>query len=320
MRILVTGGAGYIGSHAVKRLLERGDEVTVYDDLSTGRPDHVAGGAELIVDSITRGERLADVLSSRRIEAVIHFAARSTLGDDARRPAAYYETNVQGTTSLLGAMVRAGVGTLVVSSSCSVYGIPPEVPVTEQTPRLPISVYGETKLTMENAVRAWGDRYGICWTALRYFNAAGAADDGTLGENHDPETHLLPLAVRAALGLAPPLTIFGRDHATPDGTPVRDYVHVEDLVAAHLLALERGVSGAYNLGTGLGTSVAEMLEAVARATRRAVPTVEGPRREGDPPRLVADAAAARAALGWAPARTLDRMVESVVAWERRRQA
>lgn len=320
MRILVTGGAGYIGSHTVKRLLKRGDEVTVYDDLSTGRPGHVSGGAELIIDSVARGERLADVLSSRRIEAVIHFAARSTLGDDALRPAAYYETNVQGTISLLGAMVRTGVRSLVASSSCSVYGIPPEVPVTEQTPRLPISVYGETKLAMENAVRAWGERYGIRWTVLRYFNAAGAADDGTLGENHDPETHLLPLAVRAALGFAPPLTIFGRDHATPDGTPVRDYVHVEDLVTAHVLALERGVSGAYNLGTGLGTSVAEMLEAVARATGRAVPTVEGPRRESDPPRLVADASAARAALGWAPARTLDCMVESVAAWERQRNA
>lgn len=318
MKILVTGGAGYIGSHTVKQLVTRGDEVTVYDDLSTGRREHLPRGVELVVDTIAREERMAEALASRRIEAVIHFAARSTLGDDARRPAAYYATNVGGTLALLNAMLRSGVSRLVLSSSCSVYGVPERLPLTEDAPRLPLSVYGETKLAMENAVRAWGERYGIAWTALRYFNAAGAADDGTLGENHEPETHLVPLAIRAALGTGKPLSLFGRDHATPDGTPIRDYVHVEDLAAAHLCALDRGVVGAFNLGTGTGTSVSGMLGAISRAVGREVPIMEAPRRAGDPPRLFADSSRAANALGWRPSRGLDRIVESALAWERRR--
>jgi UDP-glucose 4-epimerase len=319
MRILVTGGAGYIGSHIVRSLVTREDAVVVLDDLTTGHPELVPPSAPLVVESIMNTPRLAEILCAERIEAVIHFAALSTVGDDARHPARYWEVNVGGTLSLLDAMVRAGVGRLVFSSSCAVYGQPEEVPVTESAARRPISVYGETKMAMENAIRAHGDRYGIVWTALRYFNAAGASSDGTTGEWHEPETHLLPNAIRAALGIGSPLTLYGDDYPTPDGTPIRDYVHVEDLADAHVAALGLEGSGAVNLGTGSGTSVKEIVAAVERETGRSVPRTIGPRRPGDPARLVAGYDLARRTLGWNPKRGLGEIVKSAVAWERKRQ-
>lgn len=317
MNILVTGGAGYIGSHTVKRLIARGDTVTVLDDLSTGWREAVAADASLVVDSLSNESALADLLASHRVEAVIHFAARATVGEDARAPGAYYATNVGGTLSLLNAMTRVGVKRLIISSSCSVYGVPAAVPVTEATPRLPISVYGETKLAMENAVRAYGERYGLAWTAFRYFNAAGAADDGTLGENHSPETHLIPLTIRAGLGTAPPLKLFGTDFPTPDGTAIRDYVHVEDLAAAHLAALDRAATGAFNLGTGVGTSVRQILDEVGRALGKPVPLEVTARRIGDPTQLVAAYDRAASVLGWRPTHDLNQIITGALAWERK---
>jgi UDP-glucose-4-epimerase GalE len=317
MRILVTGGAGYIGSHVGRALTARADEIVVIDDLSTGHRELVPPGAPLVVESILNTPRLAEILCAERIEAIMHFAALSTVGEDARHPARYWEVNVGGTLSILDAMVRSGVSRIVFSSSCSVYGQPDQLPVTESAARRPISVYGETKMAMENAIRAHGDRYGILWAALRYFNAAGASSDGTTGERHEPETHLLPNTIRAALGRGAPLTLHGEDYPTPDGTPIRDYIHVEDLAEAHVAALGLEGSGAFNLGTGAGTSVKEIVSMVERVTGRPVPRSIGPRRPGDPARLVAGYELARRALGWNPKRGLEEIVRSAVEWERR---
>lgn len=316
MRILVTGGAGYIGSHTVRALRARGDTVTIVDDLSTGHRDFVPHGVALHVESLHTVTALAEIIVGARVDAVIHFAARSLVGEDARSPALYYSTNVCGTLALLGAMLRANVKRIVFSSSCSVYGAPERLPVTEDEALKPISVYGETKRAMESAIRAYADRYGWTWASLRYFNAAGAATDGTLGERHDPETHLVPNAIRGALGSGPPLTIFGDDYPTPDGTPIRDYVHVEDLAAAHVAALALDSSAAVNLGTGRGASVLEVIGAVERAVGRPVPRAIAPRRPGDPPRLVASNALARSLLGWSPAHDLESIVATAAEWER----
>lgn len=317
MRILVTGGAGYIGSHTVRALLAANHEVAILDDLSTGRRELLHPAAKFIHADLLDTPAVSGALRDQACEAVIHFAARSRVGEDAREPALYHRVNVVGTLSLLDAMVQAGIRRIVFSSTCAVYDAPADASMDERTPRRPVSVYGETKVAMENAVRAYGDAHGWRWTALRYFNAAGAAEDASIGEWHEPETHLIPLALRAASGRGSALTLYGEDYPTPDGTPIRDYIHVEDLAAAHVAALFLEESHAINLGTGHGYSVKDVVAAVERVTGRPVPRSIGPRRPGDPPRLVASAGLAAKLLGWRPRFGLDDMIRTAARWEER---
>lgn len=300
--ILVVGGAGYIGSHTALALRENGFETLVLDDFSTGHREALLGGSYVEVDLSDR-EQLAAVFAARRIAAVVHFAARCYVGESVRDPGAYYRNNVVGTLNLVEAMHRAGVSRLVFSSTCATYGVPDHVPILETCPQKPINPYGNTKLACEMLMRDFGIAHGLSTVALRYFNAAGADPDKRLGEDHRPETHLIPLALGAAAGTRPALQVFGADYPTPDGTCIRDYIHVSDLADAHVLALRSlldGASGfrAYNLGNALGTSVAEVVRACEQVTHRPVPRAIAPRRPGDPPRLVGSTAAIEGALGW----------------------
>ena len=321
MKVLVTGGAGYIGSHTAKALAQAGHEPIVFDDLRTGHIENVRWGP-FVNACLDDAAGIRGALAGHRIDAVVHFAASAYVGESMHDPVAYFRNNVANTLNLLEAMLTAGVRTIVFSSSCATYGVPPASPIVESMPQRPVNPYGESKVMVERMLRWMGEIHDMGWIALRYFNAAGADPDGELGESHDPETHLIPLAVAAALGGAP-LRVFGADYPTPDGTPIRDYVHVTDLAAAHVAALDAlasgGTSGGLNLGTGRGHSVREVLEAVERATGVPVPHVVGPRRAGDPPILVADPSAARAALHWEPRFTsLDEIVATAVAWARTR--
>lgn len=316
--VLVVGGAGYIGSHACKALARAGYLPVAYDDLSLGHAHAVKWGP-LEVGDIADAARLADTLARHRPVGAMHFAAFAAVGESVADPARYYRNNVAGTLVLLDALRAAGIGRFVFSSTCAVYGTPARVPIAEDTPRLPVNPYGRTKLMVEQALEDYGRAYGLGWTALRYFNAAGADPDGEIGEEHDPETHLIPRAFMAARGDIERLDLFGDDYPTPDGTCVRDYVHVSDLAEAHVAALRRleagGASRAFNLGTGRGCSVQEVLHAVARIVGRPVPTRLAPRRAGDPPELVADPARARDELGFVPRLSgLDTIVTT--AWRR----
>ena len=317
MRVLVTGGAGYIGSHTVRRLLADGHAVTAYDDLSAGHRAAVPDGA-LVVGRLHDADLLDRVMGERRIEAVVHFAASVNVGESVTDPAAYYDNNVGGSLALLDACHRAGVGRFVFSSTCATYGTPTFVPLTEAEPQRPINPYGNTKLAVERAAADYARAYRMGCCFFRYFNAAGASPDGTIGEDHSPETHLIPLALAAAAGRRPPLDIFGTDYPTSDGTCVRDYVHVDDLAAAHALALHRLEPDevlAFNLGTGRGASVREVIRACEEVTGRPVPVREKARRAGDPPALVADATAVHRAWGWVPEyRDLRRIVETAWRW------
>lgn len=314
--VLVTGGAGYVGSHACKALAAAGYRPIVYDDLSTGRPDLVKWGP-LEEGTLLDAERLADVLARHRPIAVLHFAARSLVGESVRDPAAVYRANVGATLTLLDAMRRFGIEVLVFSSTCATYGLPKGVPITEDEPQAPINPYGWSKLMVERMLADHGAAYGLQWAALRYFNAAGADPDGETGEDHRPETHLIPRALLAAAGEVPALDLFGTDWPTPDGTCIRDYVHVSDLAQWHVSALEHLLVGkgslALNLGSGQGWSVREVLRAVENVTGRAVPVRAATRRAGDPAVLVADPSRARAVLG-AQSRYTD--IETIVdtAW------
>jgi UDP-glucose-4-epimerase GalE len=315
--VLVTGGAGYIGSHAVKALRARGERVVVYDNLSAGHRAAVSGADAFVEGDINDAQRLEAALREHSIDAVMHFAAWLSVGDSVRDPAGYYHNNVGGALAVLDAMVRAGVPALIFSSTCAVFGSP-EPPITEDLPKAPINAYGETKLAIERALPHYERAYGIRWTALRYFNAAGADPDGELGEDHAPEIHVIPRAIDAALGRAS-FHVFGDDYPTPDGTCLRDYVHVTDLAAAHLLALDAlragGASTFYNLGNGRPTSVRDVLSAVERVTGRSVPHDVQPRREGDPPALYASSDRARQALGWRPRfEEIDVIVETAWRW------
>jgi UDP-glucose 4-epimerase len=302
-RVLVAGGAGYIGSHMVKALAESGHAVVTLDDFSTG------GRAELPGETLVRGSigdarLVAGVLKRGRFDAVMHFAARSVVVESARDPAPYWANNVAATLVLLDAMRRHGPARLVFSSSAAVYGDPGSAPVAESHPCAPVNPYGRTKLAIEHALGDYGAAYGLRFTALRYFNAAGADPDGRLAEHHDPETHLIPIVLQSAAGLRGPVSMFGDDYPTHDGSCVRDYVHVCDLCAAHLLALERllsgGASATYNLGNSRAYSVREVIDTAGAVTGTRIRTLPAPRRPGDPAVLVSDSSRARRELGWRP--------------------
>lgn len=321
MRILVTGGAGYVGSVSVEALVGAGHDVFVLDDLSTGHAWADLAGARLVVASYGDADLVDGLLRDERIEAVLHCAARSLVGESIADPARYYRDNVGGGISLLEAMRRADVARLVISSTAAVYGQPEVTPIREDAPLRPINPYGETKRTFETAAAWYGEAYGLRSVALRYFNVAGASRRN--GELHEPETHLIPNALAAVAGDGAPLTLFGEDYPTADGTPIRDYLHVDDLATAHLAALEATAPSdsrtnhalVCNLGSGRGFSVREVLAAVERVVGRPVPLTVGPRRAGDPPVLVAAIERAAEVLGWRPARsTLDEMIGSAWAW------
>ncbi len=290
--VLVTGGAGYIGSHACKALAAAGARPVVFDDLSTGHRDAVRWGALVRGDVRDRGA-VAEALMRHEISHVLHFAGKAYVGESMQDPGKYYDNNVGGMIGLLAGCTEAGVGRVVFSSSCATYGLPDRLPITEDTPQRPINPYGRTKLICEQMLRDHGSAHGLHHVSLRYFNAAGADPDGEIGERHDPETHLIPLALMAASEQGPALKVFGTDYPTPDGTCVRDYIHVADLARAHVRAVEHLMAGgeslALNLGSGRGFSVREITAAIEAATGRAVPVEDAPRRPGDPPELTADA-------------------------------
>lgn len=321
--VLVTGGAGYIGSHTAKALAEQGYFPVIYDSLSAGFRQAARWGAFFQGD-IRDGSSLAAAIDAHGVVAAIHLAGLIEVGRSTREPQLFWDINVTGTASLLAVLRERGVKRLVFSSSAAVYGQagPASLaPLAESAPKAPSSPYGETKLAAEGLIAEQCRADGLTAVALRYFNAAGADPSGLIGEAHEPETHLIPLAIAAALGDGPPLTVFGQDFATPDGTPLRDYVHVNDLAAAHVAALAADLSpGAFepvNVGTGEGRSVLQVVEAVGRAAGRPVPYHVGPRREGDPPSLVADPTRARALLRWRPAKpSLDDIVADALRWER----
>jgi len=312
MNILVAGGAGYIGSHAVKYLRRAGHTVWVYDNLSRGHRAAVPAD-RLIVGELEDTPHVTQVLGDLKIDAVMHFAAFDLVGESVTEPALYYRNNVLAALSLAEAMRAAGVTKIVFSSTTATYGVPRSLPIREDELQLPINPYGFTKLVFERLLDDYARAYGWSYAALRYFNAAGATPDGDLGEDHDPETHLIPIVLSVALGQRPEITIYGNDYPTEDGTCVRDYVHVDDLADAHLRALERlepGMGLKLNLGTGRGTSVREVIEACRRVTGHPIPEKIGERRPGDPPALVADASRAGEVLGWKPRYT---DIESIVA-------
>jgi UDP-arabinose 4-epimerase len=303
MNILVTGGAGYIGSHTSKVLAATGHTPVVVDNLANGHEWAVKWGPFERGDLSDR-RWLADVFRRHRIDAVVHFAASAYVGESMTHPRRYFHNNTVNSLQLLDAMLDAGVKDIVFSSTCATYGIPQRLPLDETHPQAPVNPYGESKLCVERILHWYGQAYGLRWTALRYFNAAGADPDGEIGEVHDPETHLIPLVIGAALGTGPPVNVFGTDYPTTDGTAIRDYIHVMDLADAHVRALDYlgngGESTALNLGTGEGHSVRAVIEAVEKVGGRPVPSLDSPRRPGDPLSLVADAARARTVLKWTP--------------------
>ncbi|HYI86886.1 MAG TPA: UDP-glucose 4-epimerase GalE [Burkholderiales bacterium] len=322
MRVLVTGGAGYIGCHMARLLVETGAEVTVLDDLSTGHAEAVRGG-DFIQGDIADVAFTKTVLSQKRIEAVVHFAASSLVGESMADPLKYYRRNVGGTAALVQAMRDAKVTRIVFSSTAAVYGDPLRIPIDETHPTQPVNPYGASKLAVERMLSDCSAAYGIGAVVLRYFNAAGADPSGELGERHDPETHLIPLVLQAASGRRPSISVFGNDWPTRDGTCVRDYIHVSDLCVAHLQALEWLAKGGrhecFNLGNGDGATVLEVIEAARRITGKTIKMIQAERRAGDPPSLVADASKARRVLGWQPVRAdIEGIVRDAWNYEQRR--
>jgi UDP-glucose 4-epimerase len=322
-RYLVTGGAGYVGSHVVLALRDRGDDVVVLDNFSTGHRWAVPAGVPVAEVDLADHRAVAEVFAGWRFDAVLHMAALSLVGDSMRNPLHYVRTNVNNSVGLAEAAVRAGMKRFVFSSTAAVFGIPDTTPITEDAPKRPVNPYGESKLMVERALHWAAGAHGLHSACLRYFNAAGADPAGRAGEEHEPETHLIPRTIMGALGLAEPVTVFGTDYATPDGTAVRDYVHVTDLAAAHLAVLPKLEQGSvvYNIGNGAGHSVREVIAAIERVSGRPVPHGLGPRREGDPPVLVAGSAKLRAETGWAPRHDdIDEIVRTAWAWHAKRAA
>jgi len=319
MNVLVTGGAGYIGSHAVKQLLEAGHHVVAVDNLFRGHGEAVHADADFVEADLADVDVLAKTMSEHAVDCVMHFAALAYVGESVTQPLRYYQNNTGGSVALLQAMGEAGVKRMVFSSTCATYGEPERMPIVETMPQWPINPYGWSKLFVERVLR---DQVAadpqFAFVALRYFNVAGAARDGSIGEDHEPETHLIPVVIQAALGQREKITVFGTDYPTPDGTCIRDYVYVEDLCAAHIQAMEAlrpGDGRFYNLGIGRGYSVREVIESVRRVSGRDFAVEEGPRRPGDPPELYANADKIRQELGWTPAMAeLDEIVRTAWVW------
>jgi UDP-glucose-4-epimerase GalE len=318
LAVLVVGGAGHIGSHAAHVLRRKGHDVIIYDNLSTGHRE-LAEGFEFIVGDIADSAKVGNVL--KRCDSVMHFAAHAYVGESVENPKKYFHNNVTAALALLDSVLQSRVRKVIFSSTCAVYGNPVRVPITEDNPRQPVNPYGATKLAFENALEAYSRAYGLKYVAFRYFNAAGADESGSIGESHEPETHLIPLVFQAIQGKRAALEIFGDDYSTRDGTCIRDYIHVTDLAEAHVLGLEylsRADSIAMNLGTGNGHSVHDVVSAVEKVTGRKVPTHMGPRRAGDPAELVADPSRAEKLLNWKAKRSLEQIIASAWAWARRR--
>lgn len=318
MKILVAGGAGYVGSHACKALALAGHEPIVFDNLSTGHRDFVRWGP-LEVGDIRDADRMADVFARHQPDLVMHFAALAYVGESVTDPGSYYDVNINGTRTLLDALIASGGKRIVFSSSCATYGVPERMPIDEQFEQNPINPYGTTKLVAEKMLADYAVAHGLGWVALRYFNAAGADADCEIGEAHDPETHAIPLALEAATGRRASFSLFGTDYPTPDGSAVRDYIHVTDLADAHVRAADYLADGgapvALNLGTGVGTSLFELVAAIERVSGRKMPLVLADRRPGDPPELYAAAALAREVLGWQPHHSgLDNIVRTALQW------
>jgi len=319
MKLLVTGGAGYVGSHTVHALLAQGHDVVILDNLSTGHT-WALQDCELITIDLRDESNLLKSLKGRGFDGVLHFAAKSLVGDSKNHPAMYYQNNVGGTTNLVRAMQRADIQRMVFSSTAAIFGNPETDRIDEEHPKAPINVYGQTKLVVENMLEAVTQSADFSATCLRYFNAAGANDKANLGEKHEPETHLIPNALRAAAGTGKPLTVFGDDYQTPDGTCIRDYIHVDDLASAHLAAVDKmthpGTFKTYNLGNGDGFSVREVIAACELAVGGEIPFTVGPRRDGDPAVLVASSEKARRELDWRPQHSsLAEITESAWRWE-----
>jgi UDP-glucose-4-epimerase GalE len=316
VKVLVTGGAGYVGSHAVRELVLAGHEVLIYDSLVTGHRG-LAAGHQLIVGDIAHPDDVRRALDG--MDAVMHFAASAYVGESMEHPRKYFRNNVESALCLLNAVLDSKVRMFIFSSSCATYGIPASLPIVEACPKQPVNPYGDTKLFIERVLDAYARAYGLRYVALRYFNAAGAHPDGTIGECHNPETHLIPLAFRASIGRTPPLRVFGHDLPTPDGTCVRDFVHVCDLATAHVSALEYlsagGTSVSLNLATGKGTSIAELLTAICQVTGNFVPHRFEAARPGDPPSLYADPALAMKLLEWNPQYKLKEILTTAWNWE-----
>lgn len=314
MNVLVVGGAGYIGSHCVRQLIAAGHKPVVLDNLVYGHRGAVPEDVPFYPTNLGNEKEVGKILRKDKIELVMHFAAYAYVGESVTDPLKYYFNNVAATLHLLRCMLGSGVRKFVFSSTCATYGVPEKMPLVETMPQAPINPYGQTKLDVENILKALASANGLSFAAFRYFNAAGAAEDGSIGEHHDPETHLIPLAIDAAAGLRPPLQVFGNDYPTPDGTCLRDYVHVDDLSRAHIAVFDKlatpGTGLFYNLGTGTPTSVLEVIRAVEKVTGKTVPHTFAPRRAGDPPALFADSTKAKTELNWTPKFTA---IEPIVA-------
>lgn len=319
MNVLVVGGAGYIGSHCVRQLVAAGHKPVVLDNLIFGHREAVAADIPFYPANLGNESEVGKILRKEKIDLVMHFAAYTYVGESVTDPLKYYFNNVASTLHLLRAMMAAKVNKFVFSSTCATYGVPDKMPLVETMPQAPINPYGQTKLDVENALKAFAHAYGLSFAIFRYFNAAGAAEDGSIGEQHNPETHLIPLVIDAAVGRRENVQVFGTDYPTPDGTCLRDYVHVDDLSRAHIAVFDKldkpGTGLFYNLGTGTPTSVLEVIHAVEKVTGKKVPYVTGPRRAGDPPALYADSTKAKTELNWEPKyTTIEPIVASAWKW------
>ncbi|MEQ8154314.1 MAG: UDP-glucose 4-epimerase GalE [Clostridiaceae bacterium] len=321
MSVLVLGGAGYIGSHAVYKLIDKGYDVIVIDNLLTGHKAAVSEKAKFYEGDIRNIDFLREVFSKEKIDGVMHFAANSLVGESMTNPIKYFNNNVYGTEVLLTAMNEFNINYIVFSSTAATYGEPKEVPITEESETNPTNPYGESKLMMEKMMK-WCDKaYGMKYAALRYFNVAGAKEDGSIGEDHNPETHLIPLVLQVPLGKREAITIYGEDYDTEDGTCIRDYIHVEDLVDAHILALQylikNNTSEVFNLGSSTGFSVKEIIEVARKVTGHPIPAVTGERRAGDPSKLIASSKKAKKKLGWTPVKTnVEKIIQDAWNWHK----